>query len=309
MRVVHPTSNTVQLQIAARQFLPAGRSGPTIWLTGASHIGESNYFRALQKHLDSQALVLFEGIRDGDGEFPKKRKAAAKASAREESATGAPLEAESELGSIQFTLAESLGLVFQLEAIDYDRPHFRNSDLTVQELTALMSPESEGGVDAAPGQNAFAELMQAMDGSSLLGTVLQAGFRLLGTSAKLQALSKVALIETLGQMKGDLAQMRGLPPELQRLMKVLIEARNNAVLKDVKVQLAKRNPPKSISVFYGAAHMHHLQRQLMAELKYRPAKELWLTAISVDTRKAGLAKAELEMIRSVVQWQVQALQP
>src|SRR2546426_8250652 len=57
-------SNVVQLQIAARRFVPARGKGPVIWLTGVSHIGESNYFARLQKHLDAQTVVLFEGISD-----------------------------------------------------------------------------------------------------------------------------------------------------------------------------------------------------------------------------------------------------
>src|SRR5882672_1774711 len=54
MRVSRPDSNTVVLQIAARRFVPAKGRGPVVWLTGASHIGESNYFAALQRHLDTQ---------------------------------------------------------------------------------------------------------------------------------------------------------------------------------------------------------------------------------------------------------------
>src|SRR6266849_5250061 len=69
LRVVNSDARVTQLQIAVRKFVPARVSGPAVWLTGASHIGDSNYFNALQKHLDAQALVLFEGVgnpEDGD---------------------------------------------------------------------------------------------------------------------------------------------------------------------------------------------------------------------------------------------------
>ena len=52
MRVAHTDADTVSLQIALRRFTPEKRRGPEIWLAGASHIGESNYFAALQRHLD-----------------------------------------------------------------------------------------------------------------------------------------------------------------------------------------------------------------------------------------------------------------
>ncbi len=62
MRVARPDTNTVQLQIAVRKFVPVDRRGPTIWLAGTSHIGEPEYYHALQKHLDAQTIVLYEGV-------------------------------------------------------------------------------------------------------------------------------------------------------------------------------------------------------------------------------------------------------
>src|SRR6267142_4821784 len=54
-------SNVLELQIAARRFVPTRGKRPTVWLTGVSHIGSSNYFAKLQRYLDAQTLVLFEG--------------------------------------------------------------------------------------------------------------------------------------------------------------------------------------------------------------------------------------------------------
>src|SRR3974390_2345140 len=62
VRVENTDSNLIQLQIAVREFVPARGRGPAVWLTGVSHIGDSNYYAALQQHLDAQTLVLFEGI-------------------------------------------------------------------------------------------------------------------------------------------------------------------------------------------------------------------------------------------------------
>src|SRR5579859_7833418 len=43
-RVAHPDSNTVQLQIAVRRFVPVDHRGPTIWLTATAHVGEPQYY-------------------------------------------------------------------------------------------------------------------------------------------------------------------------------------------------------------------------------------------------------------------------
>ena len=292
MRVTRPDSNTVTLQIAARRFVPPKGSGPVIWLTGASHVGESNYFSALQRHLDAQALVLFEGV----GAKGKKMRFN-----------------PDEEASIQHTMASSLGLVFQLSAIDYDRPHFRNSDLTIAQLQQLLaggtSTNRAGSGASTKAGEEFQQLLQIMDGSSFLGTLLHAGLKLIGSSPKLQALTKVMLIEVLGQLKGDMSQLKGVPPEIQRLLEVIIRERNKVVFDDLKAELRALSPPRSISVFYGAGHMADLEKLLRDELKYRPLDEIWLTAMTVNTRTAGLSNLEMEMLRSLIQWQMEALQP
>jgi hypothetical protein len=320
LRVANPTPDTVELQIAVRSFMPARRPGPAIWLVGAAHIGESNYFAALQRHLDAQALVLFEGIRSAaDKNAPLKipRKSANESTPppTAPAATGAsPL--------LQVNMAKSLGLVFQLDAIDYERAHFRNSDLTVEQLQALMSPAPARSLQApsdrrvparqepesADPDNEFSDLLQTMRGTSTFGMIMNALFEFIGYSPRLQALTRLALIETLGQLKGDLAAGPALPPELQRLMQVLIQERNKSVLADLKTELKAASPPRSIAVLYGAAHLPDLEKRLRAELRYRPVDQQWLPVCSVNTRQSGLTDFEIRMVRSFVQSSLQELQ-
>jgi hypothetical protein len=217
--------------------------------------------------------------------------------------------------SIQHTLAWSLGFVYQLSAIDYDQPHFTNCDLTTPLLPAWRAGGTATGAGAgAAGPNPeanqeFQELLQVMDGSSLLGTLMHVGLKFIGSSPKLQAMTKVLLVEILGRLEGDLSQMKGLPPEIQRLLVVIIQERNKVVLEDLKSHLKVSPPPRSIAVFYGAGHMADLEKRLRGELGYRPRDEMWLTAIRVNTREAGLSGAELDAMRSLIQWQLEALGP
>jgi len=285
MRVTRPDADTVQLQIAARSFNPARGRGPDIWLVGASHIGESNYFATLQKRLDAHPLVLFEGV----GARSKK----IKFNPGEES-------------SVQHTLATSLGLVFQLSAIDYDRPHFQNSDLTLAQLQALFQSGGKAEGQSTKAGQEFQELLQVMDGSSFLGALVHFGIKLIGANPRLQAMTKVILIELLGQIKGDMAQLKGMPPEIQRLLEVIIQERNKVVVEDVKKELAARSP-RAIAVFYGAGHMADLEKRLRADLSYVPRKTVWLTAMSVNTRQAGLSETELDGMRKLIQWQLDSL--
>ncbi len=293
MRVVRPDADTVALQIALRRFTPEHGRGPAVWLTGVSHVGESNYYATLQQHLDKQSLVLFEGV-----------------GAREKPIRFDPAEE----ASIQHTLATSLGLVFQLTAIDYDRPQFRNSDLTIPELQRMLaneqSPSPGSGQDSgsAPAENQeLQQLMGVMDGSSLLGILVHMGIKMIASSPKLQSMAKLVLIDVLGHFQADLSEIQGMPPEMQRLMTVIIRGRNEVVIRDLKKHLGRSTPDQSVSIFYGAGHMPDLEKRLTGELGYRRRDETWLTAISLNTRTAALTKSEIDMVQTLVRWQLDAM--
>lgn len=285
MRVSRPDTNTIALQIALRRFVPSDGRGPDVWLSGASHLGESNYFARLQRHLEAQPLVLYEGV----GAKSKKQMR---------------FDPEAE-ASIQHTMASALGLVFQLSAIDYDRPQFRNSDLSIAQLQRLLSGGAGAGQGGGGGRE-FQELMGVMDGSSVLGTLMHVGLKFIGANPKLRAMMKVVMIEMLGQLTGDMAQMKGMPPEIQRLLEVIIQERNKVVLDDLRKEIRAPRPARAVSIFYGAGHMADLEKRLRAELGYRPRSEIWLTAMSVDVRESGLTPGEMTMMRDLIRWQMEA---
>ena len=304
VRLSNAGSNIVELQIAVRKFIPARGRGPAIWLTGVSHIGESNYFAGLQKHLDGQTLVLFEGIGAASGRAAEMR--ADSISAARPDTKAAAISSSGARPSLQSSLAASLGLVFQLEAIDYGRTNFRNSDLSVEQLRGLIARQPAGAGEAGAGQS-FESLLQILQGGSLLDVVLEVGMRFLGANPKLQAMSKLALIETIAQMKGDPSQLRGLPSQMKQLLAVLIEQRNQKVVDDLKAELGEMSRDSSIAVFYGTGHMPDLEMRLSKQLKYKPADQQWLTAFSVNLARAGISQAELGFIRDFVKRELEQL--
>jgi hypothetical protein len=211
---------------------------------------------------------------------------------------------------MQSTLARSLGLVFQLEAIDYDRTNFLNSDLSILQIQTIMAggrpraaPGQEGGTNAP-----FEVLLQIMDGSSLLGSLFKMGMQLIAASPEMQAVAKLTLIEAVGRLKGDLSDVQGLPPDWKQLIKVLIEARNQNLMADLKAELKKAPASGSIAVFYGAGHMDDLEKRVTGDLHYLPADEIWLTAFSVNLRKSGISPAEALIIRNLVKSQLDQMQ-
>jgi hypothetical protein len=296
MRVINADSNTVQLQIAVRRFVPAYSAGPVVWLVGAAHLGEPDYYYSLQRLLDAQTLVLYEGI----GPHPAPGNEPAKPPDSNENTNS-----DSGLGSLQQTAAKSLGLVFQLDAIDYDRPNFRNSDLSIQDIQALLAKPSQGG--PAAGQE-FQGLIQMMQGGTFLSRLINTVFEYIGTDPKLRGSARLVLIEVLGGLRGDLSQIQGLPPDMKRLLQTLIQSRNQKVLADLKQAIRTLPRKSSVAIFYGTGHMDNLETQLTGGLRYHPAGEQWYTAFSVNLAQAGITPAEAEMIRWFARQQMQQLQ-
>ena len=310
MRIARPDTNIVQLQIAARRFVPARHRGPVLWLVGTSHVGELEYYHALQKLLDAQTVVLYEGV---NADAHPRHVGKPGAPPHDPPAPAPPRPAGTNQNtSMQDVLATSLGLVFQLNAINYDRTNFVNSDLSVLQLQRIMIGDPNA-VPAAPGEkgrsnHSLDALLQIMDGSSFLGSIFKMGLQFIGSNPQLQAITKLTFIETLGRLKGDFSGMRGLPPDMKELLKVLIEARNQNVIEDIKTELGVVPRSGTISVFYGTGHMDDMERRVVRDLNYRPTGDVWFTAFSVDVRKTGLSPGELESMRNLIQWQLDQMQ-
>lgn len=71
IRVVDlPEQRRIQLETSVRTFRKPG--APVVHLVGAMHVGDRAYYDALQKFLDAQGIVLFEGVKpSGVGEASK----------------------------------------------------------------------------------------------------------------------------------------------------------------------------------------------------------------------------------------------
>lgn len=306
VRIVSSDSNHVALEIAAREFRPSRRSEPVVWLTGVAHIGESNYYAALQAQLDAQDLVLFEGVGAAEAQQATNTEQSTTAERSPEPAGPADKGKESSDGnraSLQSAMASALGLVFQLDAIDYSRPNFRNSDLSISQLRQLMAQEETSSAKPGASQS-FEDLLGLMEGNSWFDWLVQASLRFLGSNPKFQALGRLALIDLLGQLQGDPSRLEGLPPELKELLEVLLQRRNEKVIEDLKAQLPNLGRHGSIAVFFGTGHMPDLEKRLRTQLRYHPAQDRWFTVFDVDLAKSQISPSERAFIDDFVKWQL-----
>ncbi|MCB1125707.1 MAG: hypothetical protein KDM81_04370 [Verrucomicrobiae bacterium] len=289
LRRTADANGVIALQVAARELIPERKNRPPVWLVGVIHLGTAGYYTELQEFLDARSLVLFEGIGAENGDF----------------------ELQEDEFSLQDQMASALGLVFQLEAIDYRRPGFRNSDLSFDELARLFggggADGTAGTAPSAPGGAEFNVLIQMMRGEGFFGGLARMGVSALASSPRLQATMKVMLIEMMGGLPPNLAEIAGMPDGMKELMDKLIKARNDVVVRDVRRELRKRRRPDTIAVFYGAGHMADLEQRLCRELKLHPGEERWFTALSINPAAAGLSSFEVGMARSMSRLQLRAL--
>lgn len=365
----------LKLEIAVRTLTKPG--APDVQLVGVTHIGDKAYYDSLQKFLDEQSLVLFEGVKPsgagassaGDDEAKAKvtrqrqRLLAVLVSryrnenhelptmwgeilaplhgslARlgqaatsdgwgnpqelkvegdkfdivstgadgEEGGEGAnadiafssqkPLTQDELAGAgegIQTKLAHALGLKFQLEAIDYSHANWRNSDMSIDEVQKKLEESGASG-DA---------LFKMLDGSSFASKLVAFALGFVEKNAELSMMVKVMMIEVLSQAD-DLAALAGKQAKgMDVMMKVIVQDRNQEVLKDLAAASKEQPTPKSIALFYGAGHLPDLEQHL-ADQGYTFASTKWFTAIDADLDSVPGMKAQAKQIRQMIQKQIE----
>lgn len=303
IRVSEPKERHFRLEIAARRFTPRGRSSPSVWLVGVCHLGDPAYFQSVESLLASQGVVLYEGVRPESSSRVR--------ATPSEQAEQRRFAEE----SLQGSMARSLGLAFQLAVVDYTKPNFVHSDLSLDEMGKLLASQAakaEPGAESSDtgdtsGKPEFDALVAAMDNGSSLNRILRAFLGLLESSDHLQTLAKWAMLQMMGEVGDDLQGVAKVNPGMDRLLSVLLKARNDHVIRDVLTQVKTPKGRAGVAVFYGAGHMRDLASRLVADHGYQQREERWLSAFDVDLDAAGISTFEERLMRSALKAQLDTL--
>ena len=251
-RFVTRADGTMEMQTAAQRLVANGK--PVVWLVGAIHIGRRGYYGELQRLLGYQDAVFYEGVRanakaPGLGELPPPK-------------PGAPTPTYK-------VLSDALGLDFQLADIDYRGKAWRNVDLTMEDLDRLNAKESGG----KPSQ--FDQVKGMLNPGSPMARALGSAMAM-ATPGMKEAI-KLLMIRTAGAESTP-----GLDPATER---IILAARNQAVVDALGATFAAPAPPRAIGVFYGAKHLADLQRTLVERYGYRLDEKRWFAAADADPKK------------------------
>jgi len=199
---------------------------------------------------------------------------------------------------IQQQLAQSMGLVFQLDCMDHNKPNWRNSDLSVDQVQDRLEM---GGADAD-------ELFSMLSGSSFMGKVAGLVLKFVGSMPTLSTMLKMMMVDMLANAD---EMMGSLPGNMGAMMDVIIKDRNQVVMDDLAAVIKNEPNIKTIGIIYGAGHLPDMEERLASQLGYHQTGEQWFTAITVDVTKTGMGVKEAnrirDMMKSMMQKQVKGL--
>lgn len=232
-------------------------AGATVHLVAAVHIGEKDYYKALNKTFEGYDGVLYEMVKPKDA--------------------GPPQPGEERNNSIisviQRFMKDALELHFQLDDIDYSKPNFVHADLD-WETFQKMEEERGESIWGLMLQQMIREMMNPPKDQEEIGV----GDLLNALSSPDRARQLKLLIgRQFGHLEEQMAGFGGT---------VLITDRNKACFKVLKKELAAGK--KNLAIFYGAGHMEDMEDRLDLMGFHQTGVE-WRTAWDMTEKPGGHA--------------------
>jgi hypothetical protein len=220
-------------------------AGAEVKLFAAVHIADAALYAALQQRFTQCEALLYELVGPEDYR---------------------PVKGEGGTGSfismLQTGLKNGLELEFQLDAIDYTAPNFVHADMTPEEFRDSMEERGETLFGMLLKVGLQGARMSEDGQNSPFAVDLVKAFR----NGEGRHRLRVALASQLEQMEALVAGGKG---------STLLEGRNEKCLAVLDRELAAGK--KKIGVYYGAAHLTHMEQRLL-EKGFHKVDHEWLQA-------------------------------
>jgi hypothetical protein len=246
--------------------------GPTLSvdLVAAVHFGEVGYYRALNQRFKGYDAVLFEMVAPDDPTDPHRLGNYLRLHQKLRALHPDRAENDNMLSRIQVQLAHLLGLVFQLDLIDYGANNFVHADITPSEFSKSMRDR---------GESIQQILLRALKSS--LADASEP------TADDLDELSLLRILFRGPNPHDRIAMRRMLAASFKDVKRIdavlegpggstLLSVRNNRVIKVLRQELKKGH--HHIAIFYGAAHLPDLERKLQGKFGLVCTGVKWLKA-------------------------------
>jgi hypothetical protein len=242
-----------ELQTAIVSF--ENNAGVQLNLVAAVHLGEEEYYAELNDYFKTQDVVLYELVAEPD-QVPVR---------------GSRESSTSLIGFIQQTMAAFLNIGFQLDEIDYTQSNFLHADLTPGQLDELMASKNENFFTMFLNL-ALAQLAeQNVSPDEPLSSFTMLSLINAMNSENQNAALKFLFAQELGRSGGVIVS-EALEQQL-----TLLGDRNKAALR-VLGEALQNTGFRRISIFYGAAHMPGIEREISAALGFARTGLRWQSA-------------------------------
>jgi hypothetical protein len=254
MRFVGDGTKGGSLQTADVTFTNA--AGKKVRLVAAVHIAESAYFHDVQSSVEKSDTVLYEMVK------PK--------------GSGPPVKGQHSdhaVAQLQRFLKDKLDLSFQLDEVDYTPANFIHADLDAETFQQMQSQRGESFASMM-----LASLLKSLSDPAAIRQFEDEPLDMvdLMTRPDGERQIKLLLARHLGDFEKEAMGLNMLDGT------VILTERNKAVMKVLDEQLAAGK--KDLSIFYGAAHMPELAKQL-EQRGFKPTQTKWRAAWDVRIRE------------------------
>ena len=246
------------LQTAIVRYRPADGdpNGPTVDLVAAIHVGDKEYYEALNKQFKQYDALLYELVAPKGVKVPKGRGAS----------NG------SAIGALQNGMKDLLKLEHQLELVDYTPANFVHADMSPDDFSKKMAERGESFLTMFFRIMGEGMAQQAKNPSKYSDLDVLMAFFSKDRDAKLKAI----MAEQFAGMETMMVSLGG--PDGS----TIITERNKVALEVLGQEVKKGR--KKIGIFYGAGHMVDMDERLKKDFNLVPSETIWLTAWDLNSK-------------------------
>jgi len=238
------------METAVVRYVPADEKNPglVVDLVGAVHVADKAYYQKLNKLFESYDVVLYELVAP-KGTRPKPGR------------RGGSL-----VTSVQVGMKNLMDLTFQMDEVDYSKKNLVHADMSPEEFSRSMKKRGESFMKM------FFKIMSESMAQQASGKNQVSDFDILvALFAKDRALRLKRIMAQQFQDMDVLTKVMDGPKG-----STLLTERNKKALSELKRQIAAGK--KRIAIFYGAAHLPHMERKLLADFGLKRDETRWVEA-------------------------------
>ena len=232
----------------------------TVDLIGAVHVGEKEYYEALNERFEQYDSMLYELVAPEGTVIPEGGRAS----------EGIPTNP---LAAMQMGMKETLGLEFQLELVDYNKDNFVHADMSPEEFSESMVENDESLMKYGLKAIGQSMAMQAAGGQSTDSVgMLMAAF-----SSNKEMHMRRMFAKQIKQMEAGMVIFQG------KNGSTIVTHRNAKCMEVLQKEILAGKT--NLAIFYGAAHLPDMERRMLSDFKAKRAGQVWLEAWKLREKK------------------------